>query len=133
MPYLALVLAAGMLAALSGPAAAQSSGRDGIADLIVKSAVKGPKVAQTTAKPAPGPKKDVVGPPAPKPQDPRAGEKTYEQARQLMQAIDTSSSSRHCGRKHARTASITFVVCSIPRSQLSPMFRSSTCRRRLNG
>lgn len=89
MPYLALVLAAGMLAALFGPAAAQSSGRDGIADLIVKSAVKGPKVAQTTAKPAPGPKKDVVGPPAPKPQDPRAGEKTYEQARQLMQAIDT--------------------------------------------
>ena len=85
-PYLALALAAGALGAFSGPAAAQSSHRDVIAELINNSA-NGTRVAQTTARPAPG-AKDVAGPPAPQPQDPRAGQKTYEQARRLMQAID---------------------------------------------
>ena len=85
-PFLALALAAGAFATYSEPAAAQSSSRDGIADLIKQSA-SSRKVAQATAKPAPG-AKDVAGPPAPQQEDPRSGEETYEQARRLMQAID---------------------------------------------
>ncbi len=50
-PFLALALAAGALGTFTGPVAAQSSNRDGIADLMKKSA-NGPKVAQTTVKPA---------------------------------------------------------------------------------
>jgi len=85
-PYFALALAAGALGALPGPLAAQSSSREGIADLINKSA-NGPELAQTTATPAIGAKDDAT-PVAPPVKDPRAGQKTYEQARQLMQAID---------------------------------------------
>ena len=88
------------LAALFGTAIsvdAQSAQRDGIADLISKSAreAKAEKVAETTP---PAGKPAVVGPPAPAaapqaaapvvPKDPREGEQAYEQARQLMLAVD---------------------------------------------
>jgi len=86
-PFFALAITAGAFGALSTPLVAQSASRDGIADLIHKSA-KGPKVAETAAKPAPG-AEDVARRAAPQREDPRAGEKAYEQARRLMQAIDS--------------------------------------------
>ncbi len=85
-PFLALALIAGALGASPAPLAAQSLNRDGIADLINKSD-EGRKVAQTSAKPAPG-AKDAAATAAPELKDPRANEETYEQARRLMQAID---------------------------------------------
>lgn len=86
-PFFALVITAGAVGALSTPLVAQTASRDGIADLIHKSA-KGPKVAETTARPAPG-TEDIAQRAAPQREDPRAGEKAYEQARRLMQAIDS--------------------------------------------
>ena len=85
-PFLALALIAGALGASPAPLAAQSLNRDGIADLINKSD-EGRKVAQTSAKPAPG-AKDAAATAAPELKDPRANEETYKQARRLMQAID---------------------------------------------
>ena len=75
--------------------AAQTAQRDGIAELIAKAPAT--KVAETTAPgqpaapgaaPAPGTPAPQMGPPAPAPKDPREGEQAYEQARQLMLAID---------------------------------------------
>ncbi len=94
-PAVALALAA--LFGSAFPVNAQSAHRDGIADLISKSAgeAKAEKVAETTP---PTTKPAVVGPPAPAaappaaapvvPKDPREGEQAYEQARQLMLAVD---------------------------------------------
>jgi hypothetical protein len=74
---------------------AQTAQRDGIAELIAKAPAT--KVAETTAPgqpaapgaaPAPGTPAPQMGPPAPAPKDPREGEQAYEQARQLMLAID---------------------------------------------
>lgn len=93
-PSAALALAA-LFA--STPLHAQSAQRDAIAELIDKSArtAKVEKVAET-APPAAAPK-PFVGPPAPTaapaapvvPKDPREGEQAYEQARQLMLAVDS--------------------------------------------
>ena len=88
-----LVLAAAL--AFASPLAAQTAQRDGIAELIAKAPAT--KVAETTAPgqpaapgaaPAPGTPAPQMGPPAPAPKDPREGEQAYEQARQLMLAID---------------------------------------------
>ena len=88
-----LVLAAAI--AFASPLAAQTAQRDGIAELIAKAPET--KVAETTAPgqpaapgaaPAPGTPAPQMGPPAPAPKDPREGEQAYEQARQLMLAID---------------------------------------------
>ncbi len=90
-----LILAvAGALCAPLAPALAQTAQRDSIAELISKT-----KVAETTpaapgaalATPAPATAAPQMGPPAPTPpapKDPREGEQAYEQARQLMLAID---------------------------------------------
>ena len=85
------ILVLAVAVALVSPALAQTAQRDGIAELISKT-----KVAETTpaAKPAtpgaPGAAAPQMGPPAPPPapKDPREGELAYEQARQLMLAID---------------------------------------------
>ena len=88
-----LVLAAAI--AFASPLAAQTAQRDGIAELIAKAPAT--KVAETApagqpaapgAAPAPGTPAPRMGPPAPAPKDPREGEQAYEQARQLMLAID---------------------------------------------
>jgi hypothetical protein len=88
-----LILAAAI--AFASPLAAQTAQRDGIAELIAKAPAT--KVAETTAPgqpaapgaaPAPGTPAPQMGPPAPAPKDPREGEQAYEQARQLMLAID---------------------------------------------
>jgi hypothetical protein len=88
-----LVLAAAI--AFASPLAAQTAQRDGIAELIAKAPAT--KVAETApagqpaapgATPAPGTPAPQMGPPAPAPKDPREGEQAYEQARQLMLAID---------------------------------------------
>ena len=88
-----LILAAAI--AFASPLAAQTAQRDGIAELIAKAPAT--KVAETTAPgqpaapgaaPAPGTPAPQMGPPSPAPKDPREGEQAYEQARQLMQAID---------------------------------------------
>ena len=91
------------------PALAQTAQRDGIAELISKSAPKpGVKVAETggnsaaagpPAPAAPGTATyappTTYGPPPPPgaqpavPKDPREGDEAYEQARLLMQAIDS--------------------------------------------
>jgi hypothetical protein len=86
----AVVLAVAALAgAHIAPLAAQTAGRDQIGELISK---QGLKVAETQpAGPNPA---EVMGPPAPgaaqqaEPKDPREGEKSYEEARALMRAID---------------------------------------------
>ncbi|HUJ37458.1 MAG TPA: hypothetical protein VLW88_07245 [Hyphomicrobium sp.] len=79
-------------------ALAQAAQRDGIAELIAKSPAT--KVAETTPGAPPAPAGTTppaaapnaaapqMGPPAP-PKDPREGEQAYEQARQLMLAIDS--------------------------------------------
>ena len=112
----ALATASALAALLSiAPALAQTAQRDGIADLIAKSAPKtnaakpSVKVAETAGnptKPAPGtppgaapgpttyapPSYGPPGPPAakpPTPKDPREGDEAFEQARLLMQAIDS--------------------------------------------
>ena len=88
-----LAVAAG-LALFASTAGAQTATRDGIADLLKRSVPASTRVAETKAaetkadeaKPvetAPGP----ITAPAVKP-DPRAGEADYEQAKQLMSAID---------------------------------------------
>jgi hypothetical protein len=92
-PILILALSV-TLGALVSPALAQTAQRDGIAELISKT-----KVAETTpaAQPAapgasPATPAPQMGPPAPPPappKDPREGEQAYEQARQLMLAIDS--------------------------------------------
>jgi hypothetical protein len=88
-----LVLAAAI--AFASPLAAQTAQRDGIAELIAKAPAT--KVAETSpagqpaapgAAPAPGTPAPQMGPPAPAPKDAREGEQAYEQARQLMLAID---------------------------------------------
>jgi hypothetical protein len=88
-----LILAATL--AFASPLVAQTAQRDGIAELIAKAPAT--KVAETTAPgqpaapgaaPAPGTPAPQMGPPAPAPKDPREGEQAYEQARQLMLAID---------------------------------------------
>jgi len=89
-PRAAIILAA--LLASTGVAGAQSAQRDAIADYLSKAAPgkRLDKVAETSPSPA-GP---VLGPPAPGatapvvPKDPREGEEAYEQARQLMRAVD---------------------------------------------
>jgi hypothetical protein len=80
-----VLVLSGALCVLGGPLAAQTAHRDRIADLIDASEPH-VKVAETDSMgppPPPGSK-----PEAPVPKDPREGEKTYEQARQLMRAID---------------------------------------------
>jgi len=66
------------------PASAQSSTRDGIADLIEKGRGGRPVLAQT----APGRPQPKSSAPAAADKDPREGEAAYEQARKLMAAID---------------------------------------------
>ncbi len=88
-PIAVLTLAAA-LAGLAAPSLAQTARRDGIADLIAKSPpTTSPqsKVAETTPPAVVGPPAPVVTPQA-APKDPREGEQAYEQARQLMLAID---------------------------------------------
>ena len=96
-PTAALAFAALFGSSIS--AGAQSAHRDGIAELISKSAreAKTEKVAETTlpvGKPPAVANPSLVGPPAPQaaapvvPKDPREGEEAYEQARQLMLAVD---------------------------------------------
>ena len=96
-PTAALAFAALFGSSIS--AGAQSAHRDGIAELISKSAreAKTEKVAETTlpvASPPSAANPSLVGPPAPQaaapavPKDPREGEEAYEQARQLMLAVD---------------------------------------------
>lgn len=94
-PSAALALAALSVSTLS--LHAQSAQRDAIAELIDKSArqAKVEKVAETTspataAKPLVGPPAPATAPAAPVvPKDPREGEQAYEQARQLMLAVDS--------------------------------------------
>ena len=91
-PILILAIAAALGAPVA-PAIAQTAQRDGIAELISKT-----KVAETTpstqpaapgAPPAtPAPQMGPPAPPPAPPKDPREGEQAYEQARQLMLAID---------------------------------------------
>lgn len=79
---LALLMAAG------SPLAAQTAQRDGIADLISRAtSAKAEKVAETTTPNAPTAAPQVTAPVEPK--DPREGEEAYEQARQLMRAVDS--------------------------------------------
>jgi len=78
---LVLAAAAGVLAL---PALAQTAQRDGIAELLSKSA-QPIKVAETAE---PGAPAAAAQPAAPVPKDPREGEEAYEQARALMRAID---------------------------------------------
>jgi hypothetical protein len=96
-PTAALAFAALFGSSIS--AGAQSAHRDGIAELISKSVreTKTEKVAETTppvGKPPAAVNPPLVGPPAPQaaapvvPKDPREGEEAYEQARQLMLAVD---------------------------------------------
>jgi hypothetical protein len=78
-----------LIAALAGahavPVAAQTAGRDRIADLIDQAV----KVAETNPGAPMGPPAPGASTPAvPEPKDPREGEQAYEQARKLMRAID---------------------------------------------
>ncbi|MGI9478074.1 MAG: hypothetical protein ACR2PI_15340 [Hyphomicrobiaceae bacterium] len=79
---LALALTLPLALALNlGPASAQASIRDRIADIITGSTTQSPqKLAQSGTPSAPAGKADT--------KDPRAGDKDYEQARRLMRAID---------------------------------------------
>jgi hypothetical protein len=73
---LSAALICALLIGASGPAHAQSEWRDAIAELLAKQEADGGKqLAQADAK-------------QPADKDPRAGDKTYEQAKRLMQAID---------------------------------------------
>jgi hypothetical protein len=94
-PRSAIAIAA--LLATSASLNAQSAQRDAIDDLISKSGHTGKveKVAETAppttgatplGPPAPGTAPQAAAPPVPK--DPREGEEAYEQARQLMIAVD---------------------------------------------
>jgi hypothetical protein len=110
--YFALARATALIVACALcalPAAAQTAKRDGIADLIARNAAPKVNVADTATNPAaapaplpsaapaapPAPGAPAYGPPAPgaakpqEPADPRAGDEAYEQARLLMQAIDS--------------------------------------------
>jgi hypothetical protein len=80
-------LAAAVLFSSSAALHAQSANRDGIADLISRSAkeAKAERVAETTL-PTVGAPETKAKPQEPK--DPREGEQAYEQARQLMLAVD---------------------------------------------
>ena len=88
------LLALAALLGASVPLSAQTARRDGIAELISRSDVKVAETAQP-AVPPPATTPGVVPPAAapqaaapPEPKDPREGEEAYEQARQLMRAID---------------------------------------------
>jgi hypothetical protein len=98
-PILLLILCALAAAFAPSSALAQAAQRDGIAELLAKQPAT--KVAETAGPPAPaattpataapGATAPQMGPPAPPPaapKDPREGEQAYEQARQLMLAID---------------------------------------------
>ena len=78
---------AGALILPAVPSSAQTAKRDGIAELITKSA-QDLKVAETTTPAAPEAGAQAPAPQAPEPKDPREGEEAYEQARRLMRAID---------------------------------------------
>jgi len=94
-PINLLIVAALAAAFAPSSALAQAAQRDGIADLLAKqpatkvAETAGPPApaATTPAPPVPGAAATPMGPPAP-PKDPREGEQAYEQARQLMLAID---------------------------------------------
>lgn len=77
---LAVVVLAVVAASALQPAMAQTAKRDGIADLLKRNG--DPPLEEAT--PAVG----ADGKPAPAPVDPRTGDAAYEQARQLMAAID---------------------------------------------
>ena len=98
-PILLLILCALAAAFAPSSALAQAAQRDGITELLAKQPAT--KVAETAGPPAPaattpataapGAAAPLMGPPAPPPaapKDPREGEQAYEQARQLMLAID---------------------------------------------
>lgn len=88
-PRTALAIAA--LLASSATLHAQSAQRDSIAELISRAAheAKTEKVAETALPAAPGAGAPVTQQAAPQVQrDPREGELAYEQARQLMLAVD---------------------------------------------
>ena len=78
---LAGIVLAGLAASALQPAVAQTAKRDGIADLLKRN---GEAPLDETAPPAIG----ADGKPAAAPADPRAGDAAFEQARQLMAAID---------------------------------------------
>jgi hypothetical protein len=80
-----LVVAGVLSLDASGPAAAQTAGRDTIADLIRKSEGR---VADNAAGGGATPVAPAETAPAAQDKDPREGDPTYEQARGLMGAID---------------------------------------------
>jgi hypothetical protein len=88
VPRLAAPLAA-VVVLTPGPAPAQTAQRDGIAELLGRSAATGSaRLAEVAVSAAPGTVAPAEDRPAPQ-TDPRAGDPTYEQARRLMQAIDS--------------------------------------------
>lgn len=87
------------MAALTGPAAAQTSTRDSIGDFLM--GLGGARLAQST--PAAGPSRNSATAPSPMPEkDPREGDKDYEQARRLMAAIDAILKDTAKNRSEAR-------------------------------
>jgi len=86
------VLAASVIASGCASAIAQTSHRDGITELLVRTGVVAPANAAeansgTTATPSAGGEAASNAPPTPT-RDPREGDKDYEQAKRLMQAVD---------------------------------------------
>ena len=150
-------LATVILGATTLCAEAQTSGRDAIGDLLSRGRPADPQLAQTQPAPratgstnraATGQQPAATPEAATAEKDPREGDAAYEQAQRLMKAIDailqdtakqprrgqeaavarTSSWSRRCGPRRARTARRRSATCSTPRSASSPTCRSSTCR-----
>jgi len=86
----ALLLGAALLALTEASAVAQSARRDGIADLLSRTAGEAPgRLAQKTDPAAPAPAGSSAAPTGAVARDPREGEPAYEQARRLMAAIDS--------------------------------------------
>lgn len=75
-----------LLATAVAPAAAQTSYRDTIGELISRAAGSTPAAAQAAGRDTPATEAGAQAKPAP---DPREDDKVYQQARDLMQAIDS--------------------------------------------
>jgi len=92
--FAALVI--GMLAASSLALSAQTSRRDGIGDLINRD------TSNQSGQAKGDPQTSQGGQPQPAEKDPREGDATYEQARRLMQAIDSVLQDAARNRNDAR-------------------------------